>query len=145
MENFFTSSTIYRTFSPFSILLCCCGFWYNGIITESKHNASLESIKILLSMLYSLFFFSLFIVNGLLGQQEPEWMASCLMKHGWHTLFLMELLFLPAFIWSNFYHRREIDECLQQIDRYDALCQVRIVECFSEDNITWFDYRMFEF
>jgi hypothetical protein len=52
VENVFASSSIYETFSPFSILLCFCGSWHNG----RKHNVSLESIKILLSILYSLFF-----------------------------------------------------------------------------------------
>lgn len=128
MKNFFTSSTIYRTFSPFSILLCCCGFWYNGIITKSKHNATLENFKILLSMLYSLFFLSLFVISALQGQQEPDSMPF-LLKHGWHKLYLIEHLFLPTIIWSNFYHRRQIDECLQLIDQYDALCQVRELIC----------------
>lgn len=124
MKKLFSSSTIHETFAPFRISLCSCGFWYNGVITKNKHNALVESTKILLSMFYSLFFVALFILNVRWGEQEPATIDSFLIKHGWHKLYLIELLFLPIIIWSNFYHRREICECLQLIARYDVVCQV---------------------
>lgn len=121
----FTSSTIYETFSSFNIVLCFCGFWYNGITTKNKHNPSLESIKILLSILYSLCFLALFVMNVLSGEQEPESQTSILLRHGSHKMYLIELLFLPIIIWSNFYHHIRICDCLQLIDRYDRICQVK--------------------
>lgn len=125
MGNFFTSSTIYKTFFPFSILLCFCGFWYNGIITERKHNASREAIKALLSVLHFLLFVALFVMNVLWGEREPESTESLLLKHGWHKLYLIEFLFLPIIMWSNFYHRTKLDECLRLIEHYDTVCQVK--------------------
>lgn len=119
MENFFFSSTIYETFSPFKVMLCFCGFWYSG-----KRNASLERVKIVLSVLYSLFFVTFFVMNVKWGEQEPKTIDSILLKHGWHKLYLIELVFLPIIIWSNFHHRRGISECLQLIDQYDVMCQV---------------------
>lgn len=119
METLLISSSIYETFQPFNIVLCCCGFWFSG-----KHNASLKSIKSFLSVLYSLYYFTFFVLKAIWGEQEPKMVDSFLMKHGRHYLFLSELLFLPIIIWSNFYNRQRINECLQLIDRYDTVCQV---------------------
>lgn len=123
MGNGFGSSTIYETFFPFNAALCFCGFWYNGNNAKSKC-ASLESFKILLSVLYSLLFVALFLMNVLWGVQMSAPSDGFLLKHGWNKLALMELLYLPIIIWSNYHHRRELDECLQLFDQYDVMCQV---------------------
>jgi hypothetical protein len=132
-KSFFASSNIYETFSPFNILLCACGFWHNGVKAEGKHNASVGSIKVLLSVMFSLFFLTLLIWNVYWGEQEPEHINSTLLKHGSHKLYFIELLLLQVIIWSNFRNRREIFQCLQLIDRYDVLCQVNGLSFFLFD------------
>lgn len=124
MRNLFRSSTIYETFSPFNAVLCFCGFWYNGNNAKSKC-ASLEGIKILFSVLYSLLFLALFGLNVLWGEQLPKAVGSPVLKNGWHKMCLSELLFLFIILWSNYRHRREINECLILIDQYDVTCQVK--------------------
>lgn len=128
MEKFFESSTIYETFSPFNKMLCFCGFFYNGCSTKGKHKASVAIVKMVLSLLYSLLFATLFVMNVLWGQKEPESVQSFLLKHGWYKLFLSELIALPIIIWNNFYHRKMIDRCLQLIHQYDVACQVNIIQ-----------------
>lgn len=124
MEKFTESSNIYETFSPFSQVLRCCGFWYNG--SRSKQTATRSAIKVLLSVMYSLMFCWFCYRNIVSGPQEPQEMSSLLMKHGFHKLYSMELFFLPSFIWSNFYYRKELDECLQLLNRFDVICQVNV-------------------
>lgn len=129
MEKFFKSSTIYETISPFNRMLCFCGFWYSGgRRTKGEHKASVDVIKFFMSLLYSLFFVTLFVMNVLWGQKEPESVQSFLLKHGWYKLFLSKLIILPIIIWNNFYHRKMIDECLQLIHQYDVACQVNIFQ-----------------
>lgn len=119
MENLFSSSTVYETFSPFNMMLCFSGFWYTG-----KLNASLDGTKMILSVLYSVLFVTFAIMNALWGEQEPTSADSFLLKGGWHNLFLSEFFFLPIMIWSNFHHRRRINDCLVLIEQYDVVCQV---------------------
>ena len=123
MRSLARGSTIYETFSPFNAVLCFCGFWYSCNNAKSKC-AILESIKILLSVLYSLLFCALFITNVMWGIQVTDSVDSVILKIGWHQMTLIQLLFLSIFIWSNYSNRRKINECLQLVDQYDVMCQV---------------------
>jgi hypothetical protein len=120
MENVKSSPAIYETFVPFNLVLNICGFWYIGV----NVNRGRENLRFILSIVYSLSFLLLFVMNVRLGEQEPESTTSLLLKHGWHKLYLIEFFILPFIIWNNFYYRKEISRCLHLISLYDVMCEV---------------------
>jgi hypothetical protein len=112
-------SSVYRAFSPLSAVLSCCGFHYNG-----TNASAFASVRFLLSMLYTIVFLLLFVLNVMLGEQEPEMTKSLVLKHGYHKIYLFEMLFLCAVIWNNFWYREKIDECMRVLASFDELCEV---------------------
>jgi hypothetical protein len=107
--------TIYEIFIPFKILLCFCGFWYNGGDANKRNQSVIEIIKFIFSIFYSVLIITFFFLNWIWGEQEPESSKSFLINQGWHKLHLFELFMLPVVIWNNYYHRHEISECMTLI------------------------------
>lgn len=126
MENLLAASTIYETFLPFNVALCFCGFWFSGTKAKVKHNATLDAIRILMSILFTVLFLVLLSWIVYWGEQEPKNTDSFLIKHGCHKLYMIELFFLVILIWSNYRHRDAVAECLHLIDQYDWMSQVRM-------------------
>jgi hypothetical protein len=112
------TSRIYSAFSLPNVVLCLCGFHFNGMDSSARY-------RYVLSALYSIGFLLLFALNVVLGEQEPQVTKSLLLRHGFHKLYLLQFLYLSALVWNNFYYRREIEKCLRTIEEYDVLCEVR--------------------
>ena len=69
----------------------------------------------LVSYLYML------VMNIIWGQQEPEVEKSLLIKHGWHKLYLFEMLLLPVVVVWNVSCRGSIVGCLRLMDQFDLI------------------------
>jgi hypothetical protein len=101
---FSTSSTIYETFMPFNVLLNFCGFLYNGMNTTRQQQqqrrqnscATIEIIRITLSVIYTIIFILLFILNVMLGEQEPRSTTSFILRHSGHKVYLLKIFFIPS-------------------------------------------------
>jgi hypothetical protein len=127
-------TTIFETFTPFKVLLCLCGFLYNGGDASSKSSTFSKIAKFTLSVFYSVLIVIFFFLNLIWGEQEPESSTSMLINHGWHKLHLFELLMLPVVMWNNFSNRDKIDECMKLFARYDFACQVNAINKWSKTN-----------
>lgn len=130
------SSSIYETFLPLSFLLKFCGFYYDGSnsfhvrdtnVGHKSNKAALECFKFILSAAYSILFVFLSVMNMILGELEPKTTTSFLLRHGWHKLYILKLLYLSIIVWNNFYFRWELRQCLRLIEKYDRLCEVRLI------------------
>jgi hypothetical protein len=114
-----------------------CVFAASGTAEQKRESSiTLDGIRILMSILFTLLFIALLCWVIYWGEQEPKITDSFLLKHGCHKLYLIELLLLVILIWNNYRNRDEMGECLQLIDRYDKMCQVRWEEAkvFVDDS-----------
>lgn len=121
-ELFKQSTNIYETFYPLNMVLKFFGLIPFTLRRRQSSKRPLMTLVdgFLLCFWASLYFF-LFAINLMWGQQEPESEKSLLIKHGWHKLYLFQMLLLPCVIVLNFTNKLSIVECLRLMDKFDLV------------------------
>lgn len=125
MNNFFKALTysenVYETFQPLCVVLRVFGFMPFTVSRRIEKGPSATLFDgLLLGFRVSSYLF-LFTMNTLWGQLEPEAESSLLIRHGWHKLYLLEMLVLAFVVLLNYANRRTIVECLRLMDQFDLV------------------------
>lgn len=125
MKNFFKalthSTNIYETFQPLCIVLRVFGFMPFTASRRTEKGPSTTLFDGLLLGFWVSSYLFLFTINTLWGQLEPEAESSFLIKHGWHKLYLLEMLVLEFVVLLNYANRCTIVECLRLMDQFDLV------------------------
>lgn len=115
----FESSSIRESFSPYCFVLKLFGFFPFHIIEDYKVDVH-QRDKILMIMNVGLYF-CLFILNAIIGEQEPEAETSLLLKHGCHKSYLIQLAFLTGVPLFNYFMRDNFAKCLKLFNEFDSI------------------------
>lgn len=111
------SNNIYQTFAPLHCVLKVFGLaTYQLDLDNRVLKVSKNKIYITICCIFYIFLLS---INVYWGEQEPDAEESLLIKHGWHKMYLIEMICLIVITIVNYNRQDTTIKCLELFHEFD--------------------------
>lgn len=114
------SNNIYQTFAPLHWVLKIFGLAAYQLELNNSRVLKISTNKMYI-IIYCTFYISLLTIDLYWGEQEPDAEESLLIRHGWHKLYLIEMICLTIITIVNYKHQDTTIKCLELINEIDKM------------------------